>query len=496
MTLNLGNLQTRSNQVDNRWFDVTLGHNHDGINSRLLDPLSLGGWKSTEDNLAYVAADAPSFTASIYGDRRDRFFPGMRLRYNQEQAITSLWHMENNSVDSIAAHDGTDTDVTYNASYAKFGSYGADFDGDSSKIVLADHADLKPTGRFTVGAWIKTTQATTGLIYSCRADAAGKVSGFNFYITGGKLSCDDGANTGSTLNTDYINIISNTSVNDGNWHMCVLTWNGAWLSIYIDGVLDVRKYWGSAPVYASPTYPRIGCSGGSGGDGAFFDGSIDEVFLINGYALGETNIKAIYDANTALSSPLTLTKFGIITVCSYSNLNTNLTIYGGTDYVMVGSMITQPYFSTHGHPFGFPHNDTKWTEMNLLNIEQTYSSPTTAWKTVISLNIPIGCWDVFFYGNCGFSSSAVSRDIIDLALSTSTSSVSDPELYDGASMQLAIAADQSIAPLRSKKTLLLTTKTLYYLIVRQTGATAGTCSYLWVEGQLYTTYIKARCAYL
>lgn len=34
MTINLGTLQGQSGGADPKWFDVTLGHNHDGINSR------------------------------------------------------------------------------------------------------------------------------------------------------------------------------------------------------------------------------------------------------------------------------------------------------------------------------------------------------------------------------------------------------------------------------------------------------------------------------
>jgi hypothetical protein len=172
--------------------------------------------------------------------------------------------------------------------------------------------------------------------------------------------------------------------------------------VYLDGKLEASGYV-MTTAYATTNYVRIGCQSSSGTDIAFMNGQIDDLFLINGYALDEKTIKAKYDAQTAQGTGnITIKKYGIITADpTYSNPNTTLTLYCGTDYAMANSAISNPYFSTQKAPFGFPLNPAKWTvEVTNGKQDDNVASPVqNTWYNLGNVNIvvPIGCWKLNYF---------------------------------------------------------------------------------------------------
>jgi|SRR3972149_6210590 len=189
-------------------------------------------------------------------------------------------------------------------------TYSVSLDGSTDGFSHADHSDFKPTGAFTVGAWIKTstTGATRGIFssWSVNTNWAGwELQQHN----DNKIYFYSGKNTGATLNTDFKQIIGNTIITDGNWHFVVASWDGSNINLYVDGFSDATPVaWANAPVYAATNYVRVGCRNYAGSNTGFFSGNLDEVFLINGTAwnaatvasyyqefiTGATNLKAYY----------------------------------------------------------------------------------------------------------------------------------------------------------------------------------------------------------
>lgn len=165
----------------------------------------------------------------------------------------------------------------------------------------ADNADLKPTGTFTIGAWIKTTQSSVGVIQSRFSTSV--VAGIYLRIaSNGKVGLTSGRNTGNVVGTDYQSCGSTTVVTDGNWHLLVGTWDGGYLRIYIDGVLEGSIGWVYAPVYNGTNYFRIGCENFSGTNAYFIGGSMDDVFLFNGKALSLDEIEILYNRHIEMFS--------------------------------------------------------------------------------------------------------------------------------------------------------------------------------------------------
>ena len=162
-----------------------------------------------------------------------------------------------------------------------------------------DHTDFKPTGAFTVGAWVKSaSDAGTKVIFSSFAytGAPLKLAGIWFSLDSHKVYFYTARNTGNTTpGTDYQYIYSNTSVDDGVWHWVVGTWDGAHLKVYVDGNSDATEVdWTYAPVYQATNYIRVGCASSNGDFTGPFTGSLDEVFLINGTAWTSTNVTSYY----------------------------------------------------------------------------------------------------------------------------------------------------------------------------------------------------------
>lgn len=178
----------------------------------------------------------------------------------------------------------------------KFGG-AVSLDGDDA-YSITDHADLKPTGVFTIGAWIKPTTIgiTHGIFqsYSSFSNIAGIAlaisnSDNKFYFYSGK-------NTGAVLNTDYKQIVSSTEVSVNNWYFVVVTWDGTSLRIYVDGSLDTTPVaWAFGPAYAATNYVRIGCLNATGTNNNFLTGYLDDVFLLNGTALTSDQIQSLYN---------------------------------------------------------------------------------------------------------------------------------------------------------------------------------------------------------
>lgn len=161
-----------------------------------------------------------------------------------------------------------------------------------------DHSDFKPTGVFTMGAWIKTS-TTTGIqnILTSFNYAASKFAGIQIRVDANKFSLYSFRNTGISAGTDYQVVTGGTSVSDGNWHLVVGTWDGSYLRVYVDGTSDATAVaWSYAPGYQATNYVQIGYEDDdTNAVGQFFNGSLDDLFIFNGKALSATEISNLYN---------------------------------------------------------------------------------------------------------------------------------------------------------------------------------------------------------
>jgi len=100
-----------------------------------------------------------------------------------------------------------------------------------------------------------------------------------------------------------------------------------------------------------------------------------------------------YYAGMKIKLTQTTVEYFIITKVAYSDPNTTVTVYGGTDYDLANAGITDPYYSMMKAPAGFPLDLNKWTVQLIDATMKDQQNPTVqTWYNVgsLSLTIPIG----------------------------------------------------------------------------------------------------------
>ena len=178
---------------------------------------------------------------------------------------------------------------------------GATFNG-SNYLSIADNSSLNLSGGSTmsVGAWFKTTSSGTVI-----AKTQGGVSYPDFYLVVGAISSGKITFTMSvTAGTSQVAVTSNTTVNDGNWHYAIGSYDGANMNLYIDGKLDNTAARTGAVYHNASASLAIGAVLGTP-NSSFLTGSVDEPF-VTATALSASQIKHMYEVGArALQSHAT-----------------------------------------------------------------------------------------------------------------------------------------------------------------------------------------------
>lgn len=167
-----------------------------------------------------------------------------------------------------------------------------------------DHADFKPSGIFTVSAWVKSTGAVGADVIFSSWSYPTRYAGWILYMSGNKARFLSGKNSGLVENTDWAYVTSDTSINDDAWHWVVGVYDGSYLRIYVDGHEDAAAVsWANAPAYEATNYVRVGCDNDTGTDTQFWDGSLDEVALWDGKALSASEVLSLWEIGSSSPSP-------------------------------------------------------------------------------------------------------------------------------------------------------------------------------------------------
>lgn len=92
----------------------------------------------------------------------------------------------------------------------------------------------------------------------------------------------------------------------------------------------------------------------------------------------------------------------LVVKTSYSDPNTTITVFGGTDYNLANATISSPCYSIVFAPKGFPMSVSKWTYTITDTDDAKEEAPTTGtWYNVGSKSyaFPIGSWYVKWWSN-------------------------------------------------------------------------------------------------
>lgn len=186
----------------------------------------------------------------------------------------------------------------------------------------------------------------------------------------------------------------------------------------------------------------------------------------------------------------------IVTALSYGAPNTTVTVYGGTDYTLANSTITDNSYSTAKAPVGFPLSPAKWTQtLSDTSLRQQATPSASTWYNLgsLSINIPIGAWHVTYAGY--FVQSKTNASInLETALSTTNNGATDTNLQTHSVDVGTTGKDGQIALVLGRTAnLILAAKTTYYITSMTSVASANTMN---LDGSVIPTLVTCVCNYL
>lgn len=220
-------------------------------------------------------------------------FPGGEIRGQIEPAcepsvpgLISWWSGDGNALDSRSRNNGTlQNGVTFAA-----GQNGQAFslDGTDDFVRVPHNTNLNVT-QFTLETWVKPNQptGTLGFIYTKNFNGNGFNDPFSLFIDG--TAGGIGGRMGSGGGENYV--FSTAPINDNNFHHLALTFDGASLRLYRDGILDDTEAI-SFPVLNNTHQAEFGGWSSAGVPNLNFKGLIDEPSIYN-RALSATEIASI-----------------------------------------------------------------------------------------------------------------------------------------------------------------------------------------------------------
>lgn len=144
-------------------------------------------------------------------------------------SLVSRWLLKSNSNDAVSWYNGTDTSITYSATWPT--NWSAWYNSSSDQISVWNQSAFNTT-TWSIEAWVYTSISWNYAYIMCKNDNT--VPNDNFYIAiwpnsnNGKVAFYNGAWRDST-----------TAINDSKWHHIMLCANGSWTDVYIDWRLDV-----------------------------------------------------------------------------------------------------------------------------------------------------------------------------------------------------------------------------------------------------------------
>lgn len=391
------------------------------------------GWNDPELTLTYDSADDPMYLATVPGDLTHLL--GSKIRVTQQTTNLRAYYKfstgaittdsSGNSFTLSAISDPASVD-------GKFGQ-GIELDGNDGYDIGSggNQSNLMPTGNFTLSAWIKTstTGATQTIIQSFSQDT--NRAGIQLFINSSNFPVLLSGANGVTQGTHWQQVVGVTNVCDGLWHQITGTWDGSTLRIYVDGRLDNSIAWAVAPVYEVPvvgnTFQVIGAARLVLSATNFFTGTLDEVFLMNGTALSEGEVYALAKSDEEFDSDIR--KHFLVHLATYDGTDTTLHLFGGTDFDLLNSTISNFRYSRHRTPAGFIMQRPKWG-LASTPTTTTQSTPTqnTWYNLGGSLSIPPGIWIIDAYmSRMQIIDNTSATAVIDVfgTLSTANNSESD-----------------------------------------------------------------------
>ena len=185
--------------------------------------------------------------------------------------LVGSWHLDNNPLDSSGnGNDGTTSGNILNSTGRYNGSY--EFDGETSHIEVPASTSINISKAITLSAWVKPKGTN---VYPNRIiDKTGGGAAIDYALTFGTtnkvhilMNAPGWVDLGSSVN----------AIPNNNWTYVSATYDGSYLSIYVNGIFD-NGVAHTGDILTNDLALRFGERGAGGHK---FNGTIDEVRIWN-----------------------------------------------------------------------------------------------------------------------------------------------------------------------------------------------------------------------
>lgn len=197
-----------------------------------------------------------------------------------------------------------------------------------------------------------------------------------------------------------------------------------------------------------------------------------------------------------LGNRLQCTHGGVVKYFLVTAITSNsITLYGGTDYTLSDTAITEVYYSNVKAPYGFPMSKTKWTLSNQITSSTSKASPVNdTWYNIGgSLTVPVGLWIPKYSGLMAMIHSSTGNVNQFITISTKNNDATNDEYTQKFSGYGNIEVDISVFLIGNP--LLVESPTTYYLNCKKEKTSTGQTA-IYLLGKQQPTILQFECAYL
>lgn len=190
----------------------------------------------------------------------------------------AYWRFESGALTTDSSGRGhTLTAISDPAEVAGLYGGAAEFDANDAYSIV-DHADLKPTGAFSLVVRFKVSGSSANYAFyqNQRNPGAGQVRGILTWISAaGTVYFRTGTSTA------FNDLAAGSGYNDGEWHTAIFEFNGTTKYIYIDNTLVNSVGWANT-IGWDTVYPRLAVHTDNGSTNVeFLNGTLDDVSLFH-----------------------------------------------------------------------------------------------------------------------------------------------------------------------------------------------------------------------
>jgi hypothetical protein len=244
--------------------------------------------------LLFTAALAFGCTATLFAQVPN---------YVPTNGLVGWWPFNGNANDESGnGNNGTVNGATLTMDRCEISNSAFSFDGNSSRIVVADNntLDIQSNQSLSIATWVKHDLSVSNIgVY-----IISKYSGI--IATGPQYGIGTGF-TGQGYTTtqiasglsNHIELRGNNVINDGEWHHLTYLWeNGSNVKLYVDGILDTAKNMTLSGSIINNLNLHFGCGANLA---QFYKGKIDDIGIWN-RILTENEIQNLYNAQLGTNS--------------------------------------------------------------------------------------------------------------------------------------------------------------------------------------------------